>query len=83
VKRFPLMVASAAIGLAMLVGVTHELTAVPTTPVLPGDKVPCYHHLWTCSYDGNAYWSGCNPDGEEGWIFTSTAKLICSDYYDH
>jgi len=82
VKRFPLMAASAAIGLALLAGVTHELTA-DTGDVVPPDNVSCYYHLWTCSYDGDAYWSDCDPSFGEGWIPTSQAKIICVTYHDH
>jgi hypothetical protein len=83
VKRFPLMVASAAIGLALLVGVTRELTAT-TVPnaVIPPSGARCYYHLWTCSYTGEAYWSDCSPDYPEGWITTQSAAIICTTYHD-
>jgi len=83
VKRYPLMVASAAIGLALLAGVTRELMASSTdATVIPPNSTNCYYHLWTCSYDGENYWSGCNPDYPEGWIPTSTARMICSTYHN-
>jgi len=76
------MVASAAIGLALLAGVTRELIASSkVATVVPPDNVGCYYHLWTCSYDGAAYWSGCNPDFSEGWIPTSQARIICTTYH--
>ena len=81
-KRFPLMVASASIGLALLAGATHELTADAGT-TQPPDNVSCYYHLWTCSYDGDGHWSGCNPNFGEGWIPTSQAKVICDVYHSH
>ncbi|HEY3933990.1 MAG TPA: hypothetical protein VGL65_05165, partial [Gemmatimonadales bacterium] len=71
-KRFPLMVASGAIGLALLAGVTHKLTASTSVAAqVPGDGVGCYYHLWTCSYDGNGYWDGCDSSYGEGWVPTS------------
>lgn len=81
-KRFPLMVASAAIGLALLAGATRELTA-DTGTTTPPDNVSCYYHLWNCSYDGDGYWSNCNPNYGEGWIPTSQARIICTVYHDH
>jgi hypothetical protein len=81
VKRFPLMVASGAIGLALLVGVTHKLTASTETGTPPSDGY-CYYHLWNCSYDGTGYWDGCDPNYAEGWIPTSYARAICTTYHD-
>jgi hypothetical protein len=76
------MVASAAIGLALLAGVTREVTASTNgSVVVPPDNIRCYYHLWTCSYDGENYWSGCNPAFPEGWITTAEAKLICTVYH--
>jgi len=81
-KRFPLMVASAAIGLALLAGVTRELVAKPSSPVPPlGGS--CLYFLYTCSYENGSYWSDCTPGGSQGWIPTSFARIICATYNEN
>jgi hypothetical protein len=83
-KRFTLMIASAAVGLALLAGATRNVLAESGTGgsgALPPDTVNCYYHLWTCSYMGDDYWSDCSPGFDEGWIPTSSAKVICGTYH--
>jgi hypothetical protein len=77
-KRFPLMIAFAAIGLAVLAGVGRQLSATEGGTYPPeGDH--CYHNAGTCSYlDSMGYWSSCS--GGEGLISTTEAKGICSIY---
>ena len=80
-KRFPLMVASAAIGLALLAGVTRELTAESAAGTVPPLGGSCYYYLYNCSYpDSNAYWSGCEPGYAPGMIGTSSARMICTTF---
>jgi endo-beta-N-acetylglucosaminidase D len=80
-KRLTLIIVSGVIGLALLIGATHDATA--TTSGQPGDGVPCYYNLYTCSYqDSMAYWSGCDPQYSQGLIPTASAKVICSTYHD-
>ncbi|HEX3927821.1 MAG TPA: hypothetical protein VHW65_07475 [Gemmatimonadales bacterium] len=79
--RFPLAVASAAIGLALLGGAVHELRATTTGGGLPSDNVPCAYNMWHCSYDGDAYWDGCDPTYAPGMISTGVAKSICTTYH--
>lgn len=79
-KRFPLMVASAAIGVALLAGITHELAAKDNVPIPPAGG-SCYYYLYTCSYgDTGAWWGGCEPGYPAGMIGTSFARIICADY---
>jgi hypothetical protein len=77
-KRFSLMVASAAIGFALLAGVTHELTAEVTAAIPPGGG--CYYYLYTCSYDNGSYWSDCTPGLPPGMIPTASAKMLCGTF---
>jgi hypothetical protein len=79
-KRFPLMVASAAIGLALLAGVTHQLTAEPKTAAVVPSGGSCYYSWYTCSYPDNTYWTGCQPGNSPGMIPTSIASVICGTY---
>jgi hypothetical protein len=78
-KRFPLMVASAAIGLALLAGVTRELPAKSSLAVPPVHG-QCMYYWYTCSYDDGSYWSDCTPGGSAGYIPTEVARIICSTY---
>jgi len=81
-KRLTLIVVSGAIGLALLLGATHDATAT-SGGGQPGDGVPCYYNLYTCSYqDSMSYWSGCDPQYAPGLIPTATAKVICSTYHN-
>ena len=81
-KRFTLMLASGAIGLALLAGATHDAIADTSTTTQPGGGVPCYYNLYTCSYeDSMAYWSGCDPQYSPGMITTTTAKAICTTFH--
>ncbi|HEY8062178.1 MAG TPA: hypothetical protein VID74_05245 [Gemmatimonadales bacterium] len=81
-KRLTLIIASGAIGLALLLGATHDATATMSN-VQPGDGVPCYYNLYYCSYqDSMGYWSGCDPQYAQGLIPTATAKVICATYHD-
>lgn len=81
-KRLALIVASGAIGLALLVGVTHEAVATTGGGGQPSDNVPCYYNLYHCSYqDSMAYWSGCDPQYSQGLIPTGTAKVICTVFH--
>ncbi len=76
-------IVSGAIGIVMLAGAVKELKATTTGGIPPADNVPCYHNLWSCSYeDSDAYWSGCDPNGQQGEITTQTAKMICTTYHD-
>lgn len=78
-KRFTLMAAFAAIAIALAAGAYHVRAETSGGP--PWDGVPCYHNLWTCSYeDSDAYWSGCAVQ-YPGLISTGTAKSICTDYH--
>jgi hypothetical protein len=75
-------IASAAIGIIMFAGAVKELKASSGVVIIPGDDVPCYHNLWTCSYeDSDSYWSGCDPNYREGEITTMVAKAICTTYH--
>ena len=76
--KYPIGIASAAIGLALLAGAARRARA---DTQIPPDGAQCYYHLWTCSYDGTGYWSGCDPNFSEGWITTRTAEAICTDYH--
>ena len=85
-KRFTLIIASFAIGLALLVGASTRAFASGNgtggSGGMPGDGVPCYYNLYTCSYqDSMAYWSGCNPDYGQGLISTANAKAICTAFH--
>lgn len=80
-KRFPLMVVSAAIGLALLAGVTRELTARSVGGMVPPLGGSCYYFWYTCSYDTGAYWDGCEPGYSAGMISSATAKAICTTYH--
>jgi hypothetical protein len=80
-KRLTLIVASGAIGLALLVGATRDAAAT-TGGGGGGDGVACYYNLYNCSYqDSMAYWSGCDPQYSPGLIPTATAKVICNTYH--
>ncbi|MGH7522837.1 MAG: hypothetical protein ACREK8_00855 [Gemmatimonadales bacterium] len=86
-KRLTLMMASAAIGLTLLVGAARD--ALATTMETgnygpPGDGVTCYYNMYNCSYqDSMASWNGCSPDYSPGLITTATAKAVCQQYDDH
>ena len=80
-KRFPLIAATTAVGLALLGGSLHAVRASATSTV-PLDGVKCYYKLWHCSYDGPGYWDGCDPNYPEGYITTGMARSICQMYYD-
>ena len=81
-KRFTLIIASAVIGLALLVGASRKALADTSGTGQPGDGVTCYYNLYTCSYqDSMAYWSGCDPQYAQGLIPTATAKLICTTFH--
>jgi hypothetical protein len=87
-KRLTLIMASAAIGLALLLGATRDAVANTTETGgghgPPDDGIPCYYNLYNCSYqDSMAYWSGCSPGYAPGLITTATAKVICEQYHDH
>ncbi len=76
-------IVSGAIGIVMLAGAVKELKATTTGGTPPAQDIPCYHNLWTCSYeDNNAYWTGCDPNGPTGEITTAQAMLICTTYND-
>jgi hypothetical protein len=79
-KRFPLMIASAVIGLALLAGSTHQLTAESSRAAVP--PAGCYYFLYTCSYGGtSAYWSDCDPGYPGGMISSDFAAIICGSYH--
>jgi hypothetical protein len=78
-KRFPLMVASAVIGLALLAGVTREVAAKSSSAIPPLGGA-CMYYWYTCSYDDGSYWTNCIPGGGAGWIPTSFAQIICTTY---
>ncbi len=77
-KRFPLMIAFGAIGLAVLAGVGRQLSATESNGY-PDDNLQCYHNAGTCSYlDSMGYWSGCRAG--EGLMTTNDAKSACAQY---
>jgi hypothetical protein len=78
-KRFPLMVASAAIGLALLAGGTRELTA-KSSRAIPPISGACMYYWYTCSYPDGSYFTDCTPGGSAGWVPTSFAQIICATY---
>lgn len=79
-KRFSLMVASAAIGLGLLAGVTHQLAAKAVNTAVPPLGGSCYYFMYNCTYASGAYWSDCEPGGAPGMIGTSFARIICKTY---
>ena len=79
--KFAIAAGSAAIGLAFIAGAIKPARADQAQ--LPPAETPCWHTLDHCSYDGNDYWSGCRPDMSNGWITTSIAMSICTEYHDH
>lgn len=80
-KRFTLAIGSGALGLALFAGTLSAISAAPG-PRPPRDWVPCYYHGYYCSYEGDNYWSDCDPSYPEGWIETSMAKQICGAYHE-
>lgn len=81
-KRFPLMVASAAIGLGLLAGIARELTAQPKNNDVPPSGGSCYYFWYNCSYSSGAYWTDCEPGGSPGMVPTSFARIICKVYVE-
>ena len=80
-SKLPLIAATATLGLALVAGVTRSVTAETAGTTPPSDNVNCYYKLYHCSYDGSAYWSGCDPRYGEGWIPTSAARSICRTFH--
>ena len=78
-KRFSLMIASAAIGLALLAGTTRELVA-KSSVVIPPAGGSCMYYWYTCSYDDGSYWTDCTPGLPAGMIPTASARMICDTY---
>ncbi len=78
--KFPLLVGTAALGLAFVAGATRTVAATEETTI-PSDGINCYYHLWHCVYEDNGYWSGCDERYGEGWIPTGIAKAICREYH--
>ena len=79
--KFIIAAGTAAIGFAFLTTAVKPASAEQGQ--LPGEAVPCWHTLDHCSYDGENYWSNCRPDMGIGWIPTSLAASICTEYHDH
>lgn len=79
-RRLTLAVGSGALGIALLAGGVSTLRADESGQV-PPNSIRCYYHGFFCSYEGDDYWSGCDPNYPEGWIQTSTAKVICTTYH--
>jgi hypothetical protein len=79
-SKLPLIAATAALGLAFVAGTTRTVAA-GAGPVIPSDNVSCWYKLWSCAYPNGGYWSGCRADLGEGWIPTSNAMMICTQYH--
>jgi hypothetical protein len=80
-SKLPLIAATAVLGLAFVAGATTSVTAEVVGPTPPSDGISCYYNMWHCSYDGDAYWSGCDPRYGQGWIPTSVARAICTQFH--
>ena len=78
-SKLPLIAATAALGLFFVAGTTRTVTAAEVTPY-PSDGQNCWYKLYHCSYDGDAYWSKCDPNFGEGWIPTGVARQICRQF---
>lgn len=81
-RKFPLVAASAVLGFALLGGSVQAVRASEEGPV-PGESIKCYYNMYHCSYPGDNYWSGCNPNFPEGWITTATARALCETYHSN
>jgi hypothetical protein len=79
-SKLPLVAATAALGLAFVAGATNSVTAEASGAVPPSDNVYCYYNLYHCSYDGDMYWSNCDPRFNQGYIGTSVARSICTKF---
>lgn len=79
-SKRPLLLGSAILGVALIAGATRTAIATDQKDI-PSDSMHCYYHLYHCVYDDDGYWSGCDPQYNEGWIATSTAKAICTTYH--
>lgn len=80
-SKLPLIAATAALGLAFVAGATTTVTAADTSgAVPPSDNVYCYYNMYHCSYDGDMYWSQCDPRYHQGYIPTSVASMICRKF---
>lgn len=80
-SKLPLIAVTAVLGLAFVAGATNSVTAETSGPTPPSDNIYCYYNLYHCSYDGDAYWSDCDPRYGEGWIPTSVARSICREFH--
>lgn len=78
-SKLPLIAVTAALGLAFVAGATTTVTAAESGPI-PSDNVYCYYNMYHCSYDGDMYWSECDPRYHEGYISTSVASMICRKF---
>lgn len=79
-SKLPLTIATAALGLAFVAGTTTNVTAA-TAGAPPSDNVYCYYNMYHCSYDGDAYWSGCDSRFHEAYIPTSVARSVCTMFH--
>lgn len=77
--KFPIAVGSTAIGIALLAGASQKVRADTSGQ---SDDTQCYYNMYHCSYPGDAYWSNCDPQFVQGYIPTSSAKIICDTYHD-
>jgi hypothetical protein len=80
-SKLPLVAITAALGLAFVAGATSSVTAETAGPTPPSDNVYCYFNMYHCSYDSDAYWSGCDPRYNEAYIPTSVARAICTTFH--
>ncbi len=78
-SKRPLLFGSAILGLVLIAGAARSATAT-AGPTIPSDGINCYYHLYHCVYADDSYWSGCEPQYNQGWIATSTAAAICRTY---
>jgi hypothetical protein len=79
-SKLPLIALTATLGLAFVAGATKSVTAETAGPTPPSDNVYCYYNMYHCSYDGEAYWSGCDASYNQAYIATSVARSICRKF---
>ncbi len=78
-SKLPLTLATAALGLAFVAGTTTKVTAEMAGPP-PSDNVYCYYNMYHCSYDGDMYWSDCDPTFHQAYVPTSIARSVCRKF---
>lgn len=80
-SKYSFAAATAVLGLALVAGVTHRLTAADEGPI-PPLTIMCYYNGTTCTYStGNyGYWDQCDTTYPHTEMSTNMAKRICGRY---